>query len=82
MGPSRSVLVVEDEPKLAALLCDYLHAAGLQPLVAAEGPAALRAVAESELAAVLPDLNLPGLDGIEVCRQIRRKSAANRPCPY
>lgn len=75
MGPSRNVLVVEDEPKLAALLCDYLRAAGLQPLVAADGPSALRAVAQAEPAAVLLDLNLPGLDGIEVCLQIRRKSA-------
>jgi two-component system, OmpR family, response regulator BaeR len=68
------VLVVEDEPKLAALLCDYLRAAGYEPRVAADGPAALRAFAAEPPAAVLLDLNLPGLDGMEVCKALRRDS--------
>jgi two-component system response regulator BaeR len=68
------VLVVEDEPKLAALLGDYLRAAGFEPEVAQDGPAALAAFALDPPAAVLLDLNLPGLDGIEVCRRIRRDS--------
>jgi two-component system response regulator BaeR len=69
------VLVVEDEVKLAALLCDYLRAAGYEPRVEEDGAAALRAFAADPPAAVLLDLNLPVLDGIEVCRQIRRESA-------
>ncbi len=75
MNAMRRVLVVEDEHKLAALLCDYLRAAGYEPRVAEDGPAALQAFAAEPPAAVLLDLNLPGLDGIEVCRQIRRESA-------
>jgi two-component system response regulator BaeR len=75
MSADRLVLVVEDEDKLAALLCDYLRAAGLEPRVAADGPAALRAFAAEPPAVVLLDLNLPGLDGTEVCRHIRRDSA-------
>ena len=75
MTAAHRVLVVEDEDKLAALLCDYLRAAGYAPCVAVDGPAALRAVAAEPPAAVLLDLNLPGLDGIEVCRRIRRDSA-------
>ncbi len=75
MTDARRVLVVEDEDKLAALLCDYLRAAGYEPRVAMDGPAALRAFAAEAPAAVLLDLNLPGLDGIEVCREIRRDSA-------
>lgn len=75
MSTAARVLVVEDEDKLAALLCDYLRAAGYQPCVAGDGPAALRAFAAEPPAAVLLDLNLPGLDGMEVCRQIRRESA-------
>ncbi len=71
----RSVLVVEDEPKLAALLCDYLRASGFEPSVAADGVAALAAFKAQEPAVVLLDLNLPGLDGIEVCRALRRDSA-------
>ena len=74
MNASRRVLVVEDEAKLAALLCDYLRAAGLEPCVAEDGPSALVAFAAEPPAAVLLDLNLPGLDGMEVCRQIRRDS--------
>lgn len=70
----RPVLVVEDEPKLAALLCDYLRAHGYAPHAVADGPAALVAHAELRPAAVLLDLNLPGLDGMEVCRALRRES--------
>lgn len=71
----RTVLVVEDEPKLAALLSDYLRAAGFEPEPAEDGPAALRAFAAAPPAVVLLDLNLPGLDGNEVCRRIRRESS-------
>ena len=71
----RSVLVVEDEPKLAALLCDYLRASGFEPLAVADGPAALAAFAAQAPAVVLLDLNLPGIDGLTVCRQLRRHSA-------
>ena len=71
----RPVLVVEDEPKLAALLCDYLSAGGFEPQVAADGPAALVAFAAQAPAVVLLDLNLPGIDGLELCRRLRRDSA-------
>ncbi|MEI8266531.1 MAG: response regulator [Betaproteobacteria bacterium] len=70
----RPVLVVEDEPKLAALLCDYLRASGFAPHAVADGPAALAAVAELRPEVVLLDLNLPGLDGMEVCRVLRQHS--------
>lgn len=75
MTAALRVMVVEDEAKLAALLCDYLRAAGYEPLVAVDGPAALQAFAATSPVAVLLDLNLPGLDGMEVCRQIRRDSS-------
>jgi two-component system response regulator BaeR len=74
MNAGRRVLVVEDEVKLAALLCDYLRAAGYEPRVAEDGPSALQAMADDYPAAVLLDLNLPGLDGMEVCQRIRRTS--------
>ncbi|MFG6466305.1 response regulator [Roseateles sp. BYS87W] len=69
---SALVLVVEDEPKLAALVCDYLHAAGYRTECLADG---LQAVARLRggppPAAVVLDLMLPGLDGLEVCRAVR-----------
>ncbi len=75
MTDRRQILVVEDEPKLAAVLCDYLRAAGYGPRVAVDGPAALLAFSAESPSVVLLDLNLPGLDGMEVCRQIRRSSS-------
>lgn len=74
MNKPRAVLVVEDEIKLAALLCDYLRAAGYEPLVASDGPSALPLFASLAPSIVLLNLNLPGLDGLEVCKASRRGS--------
>lgn len=71
---ARPVVVVEDEPKLAALLVDYLRAAGHATEWLADGAAALarlRDPAQPRPAALLLDLMLPGLDGLEVCRGVR-----------
>ncbi|MBX3726525.1 MAG: response regulator [Xanthomonadales bacterium] len=69
-----TILVVEDEPKLARLLADYLRAAAFEPVIVERGDQALAAVAEHRPALMLLDLNLPGMDGIEVCRALRRQS--------
>jgi two-component system response regulator BaeR len=68
------ILVVEDEPKLARLLADYLVAANYRPVIVERGDAALPAVREHDPALVLLDLNLPGLDGLAVCRALRKTS--------
>jgi two-component system response regulator BaeR len=73
-GPAR-VLVVEDEPRLAALLADYLRAAGHEPECVTDGSLALVAYAERRHDLVLLDLMLPGLDGLTVCRRLREDSA-------
>lgn len=73
LSPGR-VLVVEDEPKLAALLCDYLRAAGFDTQWVADGLQAVECVRAQPPAMMLLDLMLPGLDGLEVCRQVRRVS--------
>jgi two-component system response regulator BaeR len=73
-GPAR-VLVVEDEPKLAALLADYLRAAGHEAECVADGHDALRAWSERRHDLVLLDLMLPGLDGLALCRQLRSMTA-------
>ena len=69
------VLVVEDEPKLAALLADYLRAAGHEAECVADGAQALQAWTERRHDLVLLDLMLPGLDGLAVCRQLRTMTA-------
>jgi len=65
------ILIVEDEPKLAALLADYLRVAGFESLQIHDGLAALPAVREHAPALLLLDLMLPGLDGMSICRELR-----------
>lgn len=70
MSPAR-VLIVEDEPKLAALLEDYLRMAGYDTHRLADGRHVAPWVRENAPALVLLDLMLPGRDGMDVCREIR-----------
>jgi DNA-binding response OmpR family regulator len=71
----KTILVVDDEPKIAALARDYLEHAGYAVVVASDGRAALDAVARSRPDLVVLDLGLPELDGLDVTREIRRDSA-------
>jgi len=66
-----SVLVVEDDSKIAALLRDYLCAAAFAVTVEGDGRRAVQRVRNAAPDAVILDLMLPGLDGIEVCRAVR-----------
>jgi len=65
------ILIVEDEPKLAALLVDYLRAAGLSSVVVQDGLQAVPAVHLHRPAVVLLDLMLPGRDGTSICQELR-----------
>jgi two-component system response regulator BaeR len=69
------ILVVEDEPKLAALLRDYLLQAGFSVDCQGDGRAVVATVRRGEVDLLLLDLMLPGGDGLEICREIRRFSA-------
>jgi DNA-binding response OmpR family regulator len=65
------VLVVEDDPRLAEMLSEYLGQAGFRVTVAPLGATALRVLEETDCDAVILDLMLPDMDGLNVCRQIR-----------
>ena len=65
------ILIVEDEPKLAALLSDYLVAAGYETQRLANGLEAVPSVRARLPDLVLLDLMLPGRDGLEICRELR-----------
>jgi DNA-binding response OmpR family regulator len=67
----RQVLVVDDEPHIRAVLRGYLEAAGFAVAEAGDGEAAVAAVRRVPPDLVLLDVMLPGLDGIEVLRQLR-----------
>ncbi|TXH65080.1 MAG: response regulator [Lysobacteraceae bacterium] len=69
------ILIVEDEPKLAELLRDYLKAAGYAAAILDDGAHALARIRERAPAAVLLDLMLPGMDGLRVCREVRAFSS-------
>jgi DNA-binding response OmpR family regulator len=68
------ILIVEDDLALSDVLSFTLRRAGFEVSTAYEGEAALTAWAEEEPNLVLLDLNLPKLDGLTVCRQIRSQS--------
>ncbi|MBB2495347.1 response regulator [Aquipseudomonas ullengensis] len=69
--PPARILVVEDEPKLAALLRDYLQAAGHQVDCLDSGLAVEPAVRAAEPDLILLDIMLPGRDGLAICRDLR-----------
>ena len=66
-----TVLIVEDETKLAELLADYLRQAGFTPHCLANGTAVVAWVREQNPDLILLDLMLPGKDGMEICKEIR-----------
>ncbi|MBN2409700.1 MAG: response regulator transcription factor [Candidatus Aminicenantes bacterium] len=67
------ILVVEDEPTIATGLRDDLELEGFAVEVADDGTAALGRILEGKFDLVLLDLMLPGMDGLDVCRQARLK---------
>ncbi|MCU0506526.1 MAG: response regulator transcription factor [Chloroflexi bacterium] len=70
----RTVLVVEDEPRIASLVREYLENAGFAVLVASDGHAGLTLARARRPDAVVLDLGLPGMDGLDVVRDLRRDS--------
>lgn len=68
------ILLVDDEPHITELAKLYLEREGFRTVAAHDGPAALERAAQDQPALLVLDLMLPGLDGYEVCRQLRTKS--------
>jgi DNA-binding response OmpR family regulator len=74
--PGGSILVVDDDVELCALLKEYLGAQGYQVICAHDGPAGLMLASTNPYDLIILDVMLPRLDGFEVLRQLRRRTAA------
>lgn len=68
------ILIVEDEPKLREVLCDFFYSKGEHAFEARDGMEALALIAEQEFDAVLLDIMMPKLDGLSVCRAVRKNN--------
>lgn len=69
-----NILIAEDEPKLLTVVCDYFHSKGDHPVPAKNGMEALKLAEDTVFDGVLLDIMMPGLDGLSVCRSLRKHS--------
>lgn len=74
MDTPRKILIVDDDREIRTLLADYLELNGCTCLMAAEGNAMWAALDQQQVDLVVLDLNLPGDDGLTLCRNLRAKS--------
>ncbi|MFN8223964.1 MAG: response regulator transcription factor [Gaiellales bacterium] len=74
MSQAQTILVVEDEQSIASFVSLYLKNAGYGVRAVTTGAGALNAVASETPSLIILDLNLPDIDGIEICRRIRKGS--------
>jgi DNA-binding response OmpR family regulator len=70
-----TILIIEDEPELVKVLRSYLEQAGFNVLTSGRGDSGLALWEQKKPDLVLLDLNLPGMDGLDVARAIRRTSS-------
>ena len=71
---SKTILIVEDESKLAELLKDYLQQSGFTTHIIGDGALAVPWIQSHQPAAVLLDIMLPHKDGIDICKEVRQFS--------
>ena len=68
------LLIIDDDVKLCRLLCDYLNPLGYEVIAAHSGREGLELAVDEEFAAVILDVMLPGMNGLDVLRELRRQS--------
>jgi two-component system alkaline phosphatase synthesis response regulator PhoP len=71
---AQTILVVDDEARIVKLVRDYLERAGFDVIAAPDGEMALRLARRQQPDLIVLDLMLPGVDGLDVCRRLRRES--------
>ena len=70
-GPANRVLLVDDDPEICDFLAILIGLEGMTPMVVTRPEDALEACASDGVVAILMDIAMPGLDGLELCRRIR-----------
>jgi len=71
---AKKILVIDDEPKIVDICQDYLQAAGFEVIRAGDGLLGLSKARSEQPDLIVLDLMLPGMDGLDVCRTLRRES--------
>ena len=79
MQENISLLLIEDHPDIAAMVCDYFEERGYIVDYAADGVTGLHLAVSNEFDAIILDLMLPGMDGLELCRKLRDEAAKSTP---
>jgi DNA-binding response OmpR family regulator len=72
---SAKILVADDEEKIAKMVATYLEASGFQPILAYDGLQALHAFREHLPDCIILDINMPGPNGLDVAREVRKTSS-------
>jgi two-component system alkaline phosphatase synthesis response regulator PhoP len=78
---TKTILVIDDETQIVEICRDYLTAAGFEVLMAADGPRGLATARLHRPDLIVLDLMLPGMDGLDVCRELRRDSSGLAAVP-
>lgn len=73
------VLLIEDNHDIAAMVCDHLESQDYEVDYAADGVTGLHLAVTGEFDAIILDLMLPGMDGLDLCRQYREKAGGGTP---
>lgn len=75
METSAHILIVDDDRDIASLLAEYLEKNGYKACTAGDGKAMWKALGEARIDLIVLDLNLPGEDGLTLCRNLRATSS-------
>ena len=78
---SERILLVDDDPRLAEMVSEYLGEAGFRVTIAPDGRTGLERLSRAPFDALVLDLMLPDIDGLEVCRQVRASAAGASEIP-
>lgn len=72
----KKILIIDDEPEICKMVTEFLNDAGYSTFFALNGPGGLEKIEKEQPSLVLLDIGMPGMDGVEVMREIHQKYPA------